>query len=143
MTSVRTALAGRVDPAPFSALVALGDLVCIAAFVLLGVTVGHESIDPTANPGHVVAVILTFVAGWAVTGLLGGLYTADVYRSTKRTVVRTVPAWIGAALLAQALRATAVVPGGAAVTFFAVSVLVTLALLLPWRVVVSRIASAP
>ncbi|QLH80257.1 DUF3054 domain-containing protein [Halosimplex pelagicum] len=141
MTSVRTALGRRVEPAPFTALVALGDLACIAAFVLLGVTVGHESIDPAANPGRVAAVILTFAAGWAVTALLGGLYAADAYGSAKRAVARTVPAWVGAALIAQALRATAVVPGGAAVTFFVVSVLVTLALLVPWRVAVSVLAS--
>lgn len=141
MTSVRTALAHRVEPAPFTALVALGDLACIAAFVLLGVTVGHESIDPTANPGRVAAVILTFAAGWAVTAPLGGLYAADVYGSAKRAVARAVPAWVGAALIAQALRATAVVPGGAAATFFVVSVVVTLALLLPWRVAVSVLAS--
>ncbi|QPV61459.1 DUF3054 domain-containing protein [Halosimplex litoreum] len=141
MTSDRTALALRVEPVPFTALVALGDLICIAAFVLLGVTVGHESIDPTANPGRVAATVLTFAAGWAVTAPLGGLYAADTYGSAKRAVALTVPAWVGAALVAQALRATAVVPGGAAATFFVVSVVVTLALLVPWRVAVSVLAS--
>jgi len=140
MTSARTALEIRVDPVPFTALVALGDLVCIAAFVLLGVTVGHESIDPVANPGRVAATVLTFAVGWAVTAPLAGLYAADTYGSAKRALARTVPAWVGAALVAQALRATAVVPGGAAVTFFVVSVVVTLALLVPWRLVVSALA---
>ena len=140
MTSVRTTLAHRVDPAPFTALVALGDLVCIAAFVLLGVTVGHEGIDPVANPGRVAATVATFAVGWALVAPLAGLYAADTYASAKRTVLRTVPAWVGAALVAQALRATAVVPGGAAVTFFVVSVVVTLALLVPWRLVVSALA---
>jgi len=140
MTSVRTALGHRVEPAPFTALVALGDLVCITAFVLLGVTVGHGGGGTGVDPVHVASVVLPFAAGWAITGLLGGLYTTAVYGSARRAAARAVPAWIGAALIAQALRATAVVPGGAAVTFFAVSVVVTLALLVPWRVAASALA---
>ncbi|WP_436928417.1 DUF3054 domain-containing protein [Halosimplex halobium] len=141
MTSVRTALAHRVEPAPATALVALGDLACITAFVLLGVTVGHGGGDPGVDPAHVAVTVLPFAVGWAVTSLLAGTYARSTYASAKRSVVRTVPAWVGAALVAQALRATAVVPGGAAVTFFAVSVLVTLALLLPWRVAASVLTS--
>jgi hypothetical protein len=140
MTSVRTALSRRVEPAPFTALVALGDLACITAFVLLGLTVGHGSGDPGVDPAHVAVTVLPFAVGWAVTSLLAGVYASGTYGSAKRAVARTVPAWVGAALVAQALRATAPVPGGAAVTFFVVSVLVTLALLVPWRVAVAVLA---
>lgn len=140
MTSVGTAVRHRVDPAPLTALVALGDLVCIGVFVLVGVTVGHETIDPTAHPGRVLATYATFVAGWAVASLLGGLYTVDARRSVKRAVSRTVPAWIGAAVVAQGLRATPVFPGEAALTFFLVSVGTVLALLVPWRAAVAVLA---
>ncbi|MFC7141287.1 DUF3054 domain-containing protein [Halosimplex aquaticum] len=141
MTSVARAVRHRVDPAAFTALVALGDLVCIAAFVLLGVTVGHESIDPLARPGRVALTFLSFAAGWAVTSLAGGLYSVDARSSPKAAVARAVPAWIGAAVIAQGLRATSVFPGGAALTFFFVSVGVVLALLVPWRVAVAVLAS--
>ncbi|WP_436925805.1 DUF3054 family protein [Halosimplex amylolyticum] len=141
MTSVARAIRHRVDPAPFTALVALGDLVCIAAFVLLGVTVGHEAIDPLAQPGRVALTFLSFAVGWAVTSLAGGLYTVAARASVRAAIVRTVPAWIGAALVAQGLRSTAVFPGGVALTFFLVSVGVVLALLVPWRVAVSVLAS--
>ena len=137
MASVATAVRHRVDPAPFTALVALGDLVCIAAFVLLGVTTGHESIDPTAQPLRVVGVVLTFAAGWAVTSLLGGLYTAAARTSVKRAVGWTVPTWLGAAVVAQGIRATPFAPGNASIAFFLVSVGVGLALLVPWRVLVT------
>lgn len=141
MTSVATAVRHRVDPAPFTALVAAGDLVCIAAFVLLGVTVGHEGIDPMANPLRVVGTITTFALAWAVTSVLGGLYTADARTSAKRAVAWTVPAWVSAAIIAQGIRATPWAPGNAAVTFFLVSVVVVLALLVPWRVAVSVLDS--
>lgn len=136
MTSVATAVRHRVDPAPVTALVAAGDLACIAAFVLLGVTVGHEGLDPTAQPLRAASTGLTFAVGWAVTSLVGGLYTAETRRSPRRAVARTAPAWVGAATVAQGLRALPFVPGDAALAFFVVSVLVTLALLVPWRVAV-------
>ncbi|MFB6139287.1 MAG: DUF3054 domain-containing protein [Halosimplex sp.] len=141
MTSVERAVRHRVDTAPVTALLALGDLACIAAFVLIGVTVGHESIDPMAQPGEVLATFLTFAAGWAVTSLLGGLYTVDARASVTRAVAWTVPAWVGAALIAQGIRALPFVPGDAALTFFLVSVGVVLAMLLPWRVAVTVLAT--
>jgi hypothetical protein len=141
MTSVGRAVRHRVDPAPFTAVVALGDLVCIAAFVLLGVTVGHEGIDPLARPGRVALTFLSFAVGWALISVAGGLYSADARTSAKAAIARTVPAWIGAAVLAQGLRATPFFPGNAAVTFFLVSVGVVLALLVPWRIVVSLLST--
>jgi len=137
MTSVATAVRHRVDPSPFTALVALGDLVCLVAFVLLGVTVGHENIDPTAQPLRVLGVVLTFAAGWAATSLVGGLYTAEARTSVRRAVAWTVPAWLGAAVVAQGIRATPFAPGNASLAFFLVSVGVVLALLVPWRALVS------
>jgi len=141
MTSVATAVRRRVDPAPFTALVAVGDLVCIAAFVMLGVTVGHEGIDPMAQPLRVGGVIGTFALAWAVVALPGGLYTTAARAAPRRAVVWTVPAWVGAAILAQGIRATPWAPGNASLAFFLVSVLVVLALLVPWRVAVSVLAT--
>jgi len=129
-----------VDPAPVTALVALGDLACIGAFVVAG-EISHD-VDPVANPLYVTETAIPFLIGWTLVALLGGLYAADARRSWRAAVVRTVPAWVGAALVAQAVRATSLVHGGAAVTFYLVSVGVGLALLVPWRVAASRLFPA-
>lgn len=135
-SAVRTA-GGRVDPAPVTALVALGDLACIGLFVVAG-EISHN-VDPVANPVYVAETALPFVIGWAVVAVLGGLYAADARRSWRRAVGLTVPAWAVAALVAQGIRATPYLHGGAALPFYLVSVGVGLALLVPWRVATSRL----
>jgi len=137
MSSAVRTVGGRVDPAPVTALVALGDLACIGAFVVAG-EISHN-VDPAANPLYVAETATPFLVGWALVALLGGLYAADARRSARRAVALTVPAWVGAALVAQAIRATPMFHGDAALTFFLVSVGVGLALLVPWRVAASRL----
>lgn len=138
MASVVSTLRHRVDPAPLTALVALGDLVCIAAFVVAGATFGH-GYDPMAQTGRIASTYATFVIGWVVTSFLAGLYAVDARRSLKAAVGRTVAAWLGAAVIAQGLRALQAFPGNAALTFFLVSVAVGLALLVPWRIAVTLV----
>lgn len=132
VTSVRR----RVDPAPFTAVVAVGDLLCIGAFVVLGAWQGHGITDPA----RVASTLGTFVFGWAVAALVVGVYAAEARASVRGALVRTVPAWAGAAVVAQGLRATAVVPGNASLPFFAVSVGVGLALLVPWHAAAAGLA---
>lgn len=136
MTSVVRAVRHRVDPTPGMALVAVGDLALIAVFVFGGAAGGH-GFDPVGQFGRVGMTYASFVVGWALAAVLGGLYAIDARRTTKRAVTVTVPAWVVAAVLAQLLRATALFPGDAAVTFFLVSVGVGLVLLVPWRVAVA------
>jgi len=137
MASVVASLARRVDPTPVTALVALGDLACIGAFVVAG-EISHN-VDPAANPLYVAETAAPFLVGWAALAVLAGLYWGDVRRSARRAVTRVIPAWAGAALVAQALRATELFHGGAALTFYLVSVGVGLALLVPWRVAAARL----
>lgn len=137
MASVVRSVRHRVDPTPRTALVAVGDLALIAVFVFGGAAGGH-GFDPVGQFGRVGMTYVSFLVGWAGAALLGGLYTADARRTVKRAVAVTVPAWVVAAVVAQLLRATAVFPGDAALTFFLVSVGVVLALLVPWRVAVAR-----
>ena len=75
MNSVVRTVGGRVDPAPVTALVALGDLACIGAFVVAG-EISHD-VDPVANPLYVTETAIPFLIGWTLVALLGGLYAAD------------------------------------------------------------------
>jgi hypothetical protein len=134
--SLATSVRHRVDPAPLTALVAVGDLLCIGLFVFGGAAAGH-GFDPVGQFGRVAQTYLTFALGWGVVALAGGLYTVAARRTLKTTLMRTVPAWVGAAAVAQALRATPLFPGNAALSFYLVSVGVGLALLVPWRVAVA------
>jgi len=123
----------RVDPEPSMAVLALGDLLAVLVFVVVG-EITHN-IDPVAQFGRVLGTLTPFLIGFAAVALLGGLYTRDAIRSPKRAVSLVVPAWIGAVLIAQVLRATAFFPGNAAVTFAIVSMAVGGLLLLAWRAV--------
>jgi hypothetical protein len=135
--SVATAVRHRLDPAPLTAVGAVGDLGCIGLFVGLGATMGHDISDPA----RIAITYGTFVVGWALASFVAGVHGADARGSLRSAVGRTVPAWVAAAAVAQALRATGPVPGNAALTFYLVSVGVGLALLVPWRVAVTLVAA--
>jgi len=138
--SVVTSVRHRVDPAPLTALAALGDLVCIGVFVVVGATSGH-GFDPVAEAPRIASTFATFAVGWALASVLAGVHSTDGRRSARETIRRIVPAWLVAAAVAQALRATPQVPGRAALTLYAVSVVVVLAMLVPWRLAVVALAS--
>ena len=139
--SLAASVRDRVDPIRLTALLAVGDLVCIAVFVFGGAAGGH-GFDPVGQFGRVAQTYLSCLVGWAVAAFAVGLYAAETRRSPRTALVRTAAAWVAAALVAQGLRATPLFPGDAAVTFFLVSVGVGLALLGPWRVVVAWLASS-
>ena len=138
--SVVTSVRHRVDPAPLTALAALGDLVCIGVFVVGGATSGH-GFDPVADAPRLASTFATFAVGWTLASVLAGVHSADARRSVRAAIRRTIPAWLVAAAVAQALRATPQVPGRAALTLYAVSVVVVLAMLVPWRVAVTVAAN--
>lgn len=133
--AVASSLRRRVEPTPSMALLAVGDVLAILTFVVVG-EISH-GIDPLAQPGRVVGTLAPFLIGLALTTISGGLYTADAIRSPRRAVSLVVPAWIAAVVVAQLLRATAVFPGDAALTFAVVSTLVGGTLLVVWRLVAS------
>ena len=136
MTTVVESVRHRVDPRPLTVLVALVDAALIGVFVVAG-EISHD-VNPIANPWFVTETYVPFLLGWALTAFLGGLYTRQARHSPLRAVAWTVPAWIGAAIVAQVLRATPLVHGNASPVFFLVSVAVGLALLAPWRVALAR-----
>jgi len=137
MTTAVDSLRYRVDPGALTAVLLVGDLALIGVFAIAG-ELSH-SVDPVARPWYVFDTYLPFVLGWLGVSGAGGLYSARALGSARRAVALTVAAWIGAAVVAQALRATAVFHGDAALPFFLVSVAIGSVLLIPWRVAVTAI----
>lgn len=124
-------LRDRIDVSAATAIVAVGDLGAIAAFVVLGAVGAHGR--RLGDVGGLLEAALPFVIGWALASFLGSLYTVDARRSVLRAVSWTTPAWITAALLAQLLRGSPLLPDSFSWTFLAVSIVAGLALLIPWR----------
>lgn len=116
--------------------VALGDLLCIALFVLLG-EFQHYGVGAQAFvqfPGTYVQ----FLLGWLLVSVLAGAYAADALAGARTAAVRVAWTWVGAALVAQALRASPAFPSDFAVAFLVVSLVVGLGLLVPYRVLLAR-----
>lgn len=108
-----------------------GDVLAMTAFVVAGL-VQHGS-RPFANPTTVVVTVAPFVVAWLAVAPVGGLYTTDAVRSIRRTLVRTVPVWIGTVGLGQAIRVVAF-GESTALTFVAVTLVVGGLLVVGWRV---------
>ena len=72
-----------------------------------------------------------------------GVYATDYRRDLTRSTVLVLGAWLGADIVAQALRSTAVFPGNAAVTFAIVAFLVGGVLLVVWRLTLAFVTSRP
>ncbi|MFB6185043.1 MAG: DUF3054 domain-containing protein [Haloarculaceae archaeon] len=126
----------RIDATPLTLAVAIGDVLAIGLFVAIGEL--NHGVSLLAQLGRAVDTAVPFLIGWWIFAVFGGLYTADAWRSPKRAAAKTFPAWVGADLLAQLLRATPLFHGDAAVTFFLVAAAAGGLLIVGWRVVVSR-----
>jgi len=135
MGTVATTLRKRIDFSGTTAILAVGDLVAIAAFVLIGAVYGHG--ESLSNVGRHVGTALPFVIGWLLAAMLGSLYTTDARRSVLRAISWTVPAWITAALIGQLLRASSLFHGSFSPIFLLISIVIGLVLLASWRAVVA------
>ena len=116
-------------------MLALGDLSLIAVFVVVGEF--SHGVSLFDQPGVVLDTAIPFYIGWVLVAPLAGAYGLRVRESPRQAALITGGAWTGAALVGQALRATALFHGGFAVPFVVVSIVVGVALLVPWRVAVS------
>ncbi|CCQ34382.1 hypothetical protein HLRTI_001964 [Halorhabdus tiamatea SARL4B] len=135
MSTVTATLRKRVDRSGTTAILAAGDVVAIAAFVLVGAVLGHG--ESLTNVGRHVGTMAPFLVGWVVAAMLGSLYTIDARRSVLRAVSWTVPAWITAALIGQLLRASSLFHGSFSPSFLLISIVIGLVLLASWRAVVA------
>ncbi|WP_135663404.1 DUF3054 domain-containing protein [Halorhabdus rudnickae] len=131
MGTVVETLRSRVDPSAETVVLAVGDLLAIAAFVVIGSVGAHG--ESLADVAGLVETAVPFVVGWILAAFLGSLYTVDARRSALRAISLTIPAWITAALIGQVLRDLLPTPGSFSLVFLAVSIGAGLVLLLPWR----------
>jgi hypothetical protein len=138
--SAVASLQTHVDASPLTLAIALGDVALILLFVAVGEL--QHGYDLLAHPGRVVGTALPFLIGWGVASVPAGVYAPQVYRSLRSAIARTGVAWVGAVLVGQALRATALFHGDFAVTFMLVSLGVGLVLLVPWRAAVGYLGRA-
>ncbi|WP_049899779.1 DUF3054 domain-containing protein [Halococcus agarilyticus] len=139
MSSAVASLRARITLSPRTLGVALGDLLLISLFVVLGEL--QHGYDIVADAPRVLGTALPFFLGWALVSVLVGAYTPVVHRSIGTAAGRTAVAWIGAALVGQALRTTSVFPGESPIPFVLVSLGVGLALLVPWRAAVAYVGT--
>ena len=128
-------LGPRLSASRTTGLVVLGDLLCIGLFSTLGV-LQHNSGNLLARVPEVAA---PFVLGWVVVGLLVGTFARESLSTPREAAARAAVAWLGADVVGQALRATALFSGGFDPAFFLVSLLVAGALLVGWRAVAARL----
>jgi len=135
MSNAVGSLRSQIALSPRNVKVALVDVALIAVFVLVG-EVNH-GISPLESPLRVLGTFAPFLVGWVVVSVLLGTYRSRAFRSAKAAASVAGAAWISAALLGQLLRGTALFHGDLTLAFTIVSILVGLALLVPWRVLVA------
>ncbi|WP_335999092.1 DUF3054 domain-containing protein [Halorientalis halophila] len=128
----------RVDPAAATAVFLAGDLLAIAVFVLMGeLSHGYG----LADAARIAGTYAQFLLGWLAVSVLAGVYAGDYRRRLRRSTGLVLGAWLGAVLVAQALRSTAAFPGNAAVSFAAVAFFVGGVLLVTWRLTLALVTS--
>jgi hypothetical protein len=133
MSTAAERVRARVDPSLATAGLFVGDLLAMGTFIVVG-EISH-GIDPVANPVYVAGTFAPFLIGWLLFAIPTGVYSASGRADIKRAVAGTVLAWTGAVIVAQALRATALFHGNAALTFAAVSLVVGGTFVLGWRAI--------
>lgn len=123
----------RLSLSPTTAVVVAGDLLCIGLFSTAGI-IQHES---GSLLGRVPEVAAPFLLGWALVGLLAGVFSRQALATPREAAARAGVAWLGADLVGQALRSTSLFSGGFDPAFFLVSLFVTGLLLVAWRATAS------
>ncbi|MFD1587507.1 DUF3054 domain-containing protein [Halorientalis brevis] len=137
MSSVAEWIRDRVDTSRTTVGLFAGDVAAITLFVVLG-ELSH-GIDPTAVPGYVITNTLSpFLVGWLLVSIPVGMYGPATDDSRSKLALRTAGAWFLADVVAQVIRATPYIKGGASleniVVFGLVSFTVGGTLLVFWRV---------
>ena len=100
---------------------ALGDVVAIALFVLLG-EFSHPEI-PFTVLGYL-ETLTTFLLGWVAVAAPAGVYGRATLEDGRIALLVPVLAWAVADAIAQLLRATTLFAGDAALSFYLVALIV-------------------
>ncbi|RJX42041.1 DUF3054 domain-containing protein [Halonotius aquaticus] len=121
----------RVDTAGLP--LAVGDLLAILGVLTIGM-VQHGSLFDQGGIdfAHAGGVYAPFVIGWLIGAVVIGAYSAGAGESAKAAIPLGLRAWVVAAFVGFALRAT-VFTGGLAPIFVAITLLLTGALIAGFR----------
>ena len=120
---------------PATVALLIGDLLVIGALVAWGLS--SHSVHALDRPFYAIRTAAPFLLGWLIMGPIAGAFSSRALRSPRSMVLAAGAAWLGAALIGVAIRATPLLPGGAAPTFVLVMVVIGLAVMVPWRVLVT------
>ena len=129
-----SAVAGRVERSATTAWLALGDALIIVAFLALGAL--RHNVNPITQPLRMADTAAPFLLGWAIAAPLIGAYAPRARQSVRRGISLAVGAWLAAAIIGSALRATTYFHGNAPLSFVAVTFGVGAVFLAAWRAVV-------
>ena len=132
----------RLDRSRWTALLAVGDVVALTAFVAAG-QVRHVGENPLLSPVTLLGALAPFLIGWTLVALVGGLYTHDALLGPRRMLSWTVPAWLLGAAIALALRWTTLFPGDVSGLFPLVAIVFGGVLLVGWRVTAAALVPRP
>jgi len=114
-TSEGSFLARRIDAA--AAPLAVVDVVALSATLTVGV-INHNGVDYlTTNTAAWLLTLVPFLIGWAVASVPIGAYSAGAAESAKAAIPLAVRAWLPAAVVGFALRASPLFAGGFSVVF--------------------------
>lgn len=126
----------RIDASPAVLAAAAGDVVIVALFVLAGEFRHYPTVEMAVArwPG----TLWPFLVGWGVVGTLVGAFTEDAFASPREAAVLTAVGWVGADVLAQAIRAFQPARN-ADVAFFLVAAVFGVVLLGAWRAIAAYV----
>jgi hypothetical protein len=137
MSNAEGLLGSRVSRSPSTALLALGDLLVLISFLVLGEL--QHNVNPVESPLVVADTIAPFFIGWVVASLAVGVYAADATGTVKMAVLRAASAWVLAAAIGLALRATALFHGNSPLSFALVVTSVGIVFFSTWRGLVAAL----
>lgn len=135
MSNATGLLRSRVESSPGTARLALGDLFVLVGFFVLG-ELSH-GVSPIASPLVVADTIAPFLIGWVVAALVVGAYAPGATRTVRVAVLRAAGAWVGAAAIGLALRATPLFHGVSPLSFALVVTGIGVVFFSAWRAAVA------
>ena len=115
MSNAEGLFRSRVNRSSGTARLALGDLLVLVAFLVMGEL--RHGVSPIQQPLVVADTVAPFLVGWIVGAFAAGAYAPGATRTVKSAVVRAVAAWVPAAVIGLALRATGFFHGDSPLSF--------------------------
>ncbi|NEU57336.1 DUF3054 domain-containing protein [Halorussus sp. MSC15.2] len=137
MSNADGLLRSRVNRSPGTARLALGDLLVMVGFLVMGEL--RHGVNPVTMPGRVAGTIAPFLAGWVVAAFVVGTYAPGATRTVRTAVQRAAGAWVLAAAIGLALRSTEVFHGDAPWTFALVVTATGVVFFSAWRATVASL----